>query len=87
MPIARYETYLGKRYKDDFSEPFLGGQNQYKLFCQMVKTVDGSLTCAADQGIRPLYKEACTAYAHGEKAKEEAIAAFKEQVANTLEIE
>jgi ABC-type glycerol-3-phosphate transport system substrate-binding protein len=72
------------KIKDSFSEPFLGGQNHYAQFCEMAKTVDGSLTQGTDQQIEALWTETVTAYAMGEKDKETALNDFKEQVANTM---
>ena len=72
------------KIKDSFSEPFLGGQNHYAQFCEMAKTVDGSLTQGTDQQIEALWTETVTAYAMGEKDKETALKDFKEQVANTM---
>ena len=72
------------KIKDSFSEPYLGGQNHYAQFCEMAKTVDGSLTQGTDQQIESLWSESVTAYAMGEKTKEEALSAFKDQVATTM---
>ncbi|MBO4320874.1 MAG: carbohydrate ABC transporter substrate-binding protein [Pseudobutyrivibrio sp.] len=72
------------KIKDTFSEPYLGGQNHYAQFCEMAKTVDGSLTQGTDQQIESLWNESVTAYAMGEKSKEDALAAFKDQVATTM---
>jgi hypothetical protein len=72
------------KIKDSFSEAYLGGQNHYAQFCEMAKTVDGSLTQGTDQQIEALWSESVTAYAMGEKSKEDALAAFKDQVATTM---
>lgn len=98
--IATDDTYLEKyvmksgdvvgnlnvqnKVKDGYKEPFLGGQNHYKVFCEMAKGVDGSMTQATDQAIEALFNEAVAAYALGEKSKADALADFKEQVAMTL---
>jgi hypothetical protein len=70
--------------KDTFSEPFLGGQNHYKAFCEMAKGIDGSLVQGSDQQVEALFQEAVTAYQNGEKTKDAAIADFKSQVSSTL---
>jgi multiple sugar transport system substrate-binding protein len=70
--------------KDSFSEPFLGGQNHYKAFCEMAKKIDGSLIQGSDQQIEQLFNEAVTAYSNGEKAKDAAVTDFKSQVSSTL---
>jgi len=70
--------------KDTYSEPFLGGQNHYAAFANMVSTIDGKLIQGTDQAIEALFNEAVTAYVNGEKTKDDALAAFKEQVKSTL---
>ena len=70
--------------KDSFSEPYLGGQNHYKDFCEMAKGIDGSLIQGSDQQIESLFQEAVAAYANGEKSKEEALQSFKDQVSSTM---
>ncbi|GMO58128.1 MAG: ABC transporter substrate-binding protein [Treponemataceae bacterium] len=72
--------------KDSFSEPFLGGQNHYAAFAEMAKNVNGSLTQGTDQAIEALFVEVFNAYANGEKTKEQAITAFKEQVSAQLSL-
>lgn len=72
------------KVKDDFSEAYLGGQNHYAQFCEMAKNVDGSLVQGSDQQIEALFTEAVTAYAYGEKTKDQALADFKAQVSSTL---
>ncbi len=70
--------------KDTFSEPYLGGQNHYAEFCEMAKGIDGSLVQGSDQQIEALFNESVTAYANGEKTKQQALDDFKSQVASTL---
>jgi ABC-type glycerol-3-phosphate transport system substrate-binding protein len=74
------------KIKDSFSEPYLGGQNHYAQFCEMSKTVDGSLTQGTDQQIEALWTESVTAYAMGEKSKDQALNDFKAQVETTMGI-
>ena len=72
------------KIKDTFSEPFLGGQNHYKEFCDMAKGVNGDLVQGSDQQIEQLFNESVAAYSNGEKTKDAAIADFKSQVSSTL---
>ncbi len=72
------------KIKDNFSEKYLGGQNHYAQFCEMAKGIDGSLVQGSDQQIESLFNEAVTAYALGEKSKDQALADFKAQVSSTL---
>ena len=73
-----------KKIKGYFSEPYLGGQNHYEVFCELSKCVDGSLTQGTDQQIEALWSEAVTAYAMGEKTKRVALYDFKQQVATKI---
>jgi ABC-type glycerol-3-phosphate transport system substrate-binding protein len=70
--------------KDTYSEPYLGGQNHYAEFASMAVNIDGKLIQGSDQAIEALFNEAVTAYVNGEKTKEQALEAFKEQVKSTL---
>lgn len=72
------------RIKDDFSEPFLGGQNHYAAFAEMALSVDGRLTQGTDQAIEGLFQEEVTAYVNGEKTRAQALADFRHQVQVTL---
>jgi multiple sugar transport system substrate-binding protein len=70
--------------KDTFAEPFLGGQNHYKAFCDMAKGINGNLVQGSDQQIEALFQEAVTSYAFGEKTKDQALSEFKGQISSTL---
>jgi ABC-type glycerol-3-phosphate transport system substrate-binding protein len=72
------------RVKDNFSEPFLGGQNHYAYFGEMAMRVDGRLTQGTDQAIDQLFQEALTAYVEGEKTRDQALADFRSQAEFTL---
>ena len=68
------------KIKDNFSEPFLGGQNHYAEFAEMAKNVDGKLTQGTDQAIEGPFNEAVVAYVNGEKTKAQALSDFRNQV-------
>lgn len=70
--------------KDNYSEAFLGGQNHYAQFAEMAKNVDGSLTQGTDQAIEALFQEAVAQYVLNEKSKADALAGFRQQVADQL---
>ncbi|MCQ2248264.1 MAG: ABC transporter substrate-binding protein [Treponema sp.] len=72
--------------KDNFSEPFLGGQNHYAEFAEMSKTVNGKLSQGTDQAVEGLFGEATAAYVNGEKSKAKALEDFKAQVAAQLSL-
>ena len=70
--------------KNQFHEPYLGGQNHYKEFCEYAKGVDGTLIQSSDMAIESIFNEAVEAYASGEKNRRQAIRYFKDQVSNLL---
>jgi len=67
------------KIKDNYSEPYLGGQNHYAEFAEMAKHVNGKLLQGSDEAIEAMYDEAATSYWNGEKTKAQAIADFKTQ--------
>jgi multiple sugar transport system substrate-binding protein len=70
------------KIKDTFSEPFLGGQNHYATFATMIDSIDGSTMTGYDQEIDSFWQNQMALYINGTKTKDEAIAAFKADVAN-----
>ena len=68
------------KIKDNYSEPYLGGQNQYKLFADYANKVDGSLSQSTDEAIELFFTEEVYAYMDDLKSLEEAIDDFKYQV-------
>jgi len=75
------------RIKDNFSEPFLGGQNHYAEFARMALGVDGKLSQSYDDVIQALFQEAVTAFVMGEKSRDQAISDFRDQVQSQLNIQ
>jgi ABC-type glycerol-3-phosphate transport system substrate-binding protein len=65
------------RIRNNFSEPFLNGQNHYAAFADMVRNVNGRLGQSTDTVIEGLFWEAITAYVEGEKTKVQALAEFR----------
>lgn len=43
------------KIKDNYSEPYLGGQNHYKLFADYANKVDGSLSQSTDEAIESIF--------------------------------
>lgn len=70
--------------KDDFSMPFLDGQNHYALFAEMAKNIDASTMTGSDLDIEDLFEEQLVAYTKGEKSKEEALEDFRSNVKNSF---
>jgi len=79
-------TTVINKIKNNYSEPFLGGQNHYAAFADMAANVNGRLVQGTDQAIEALFQEALTAYVNGEKSKADALVEFRVQVAATLNI-
>jgi len=65
------------KIKNNYSHPYLGGQNHYAEFAEIVKAVNGKLDQASDEAIEALFDEAANAYWNGKKTKAQAIADFK----------
>jgi ABC-type glycerol-3-phosphate transport system substrate-binding protein len=72
------------KIKDNFSEPFLGGQNHYAEFSEMAKNVDGKLVQGTDNTIDAIFMENVTAFVNGEKSKAQALADFRAQTESAL---
>jgi len=68
-----------KKIKNNYSEPYLGGQNSYAEFAEIAKAVNGKLDQAIDEVIEELFDEAAYAYWNGKKTKAQALADFKAQ--------
>jgi ABC-type glycerol-3-phosphate transport system substrate-binding protein len=73
--------------RDDFSMPFLGGQNHYSAFADMAVGIDASLVQGTDQAINALFLEAVNQYVNDEASLDDAIATFRQQVSAQLGIE
>jgi ABC-type glycerol-3-phosphate transport system substrate-binding protein len=74
------------RIKNDFTEPFLGGQNHYAEFAEMARNVNGRLLQGTDQTIEGNWHEAVAAFVNGEKTKAQALADFRAQVESQLNL-
>lgn len=69
--------------KDSYQEDFLGGQNHYNEFSEMVESVNAKILTEYDQTIELLFIDHClTPYSKGEIDKEAAIQSFKTAVMN-----
>ena len=68
------------RIKDNFTEPFLGGQNHYAAFAQMAPGIDGSMIQGTDQAIEALFMETLTQYINNEATLDGALATLRTQV-------
>jgi len=75
------------KIKDNFTEPFLGGQNHYAEFAEMAKNINGRLSQAYDNPIENYFNEAVTAYVNDEKTKAQALADFSSMVKAQFSLE
>jgi ABC-type glycerol-3-phosphate transport system substrate-binding protein len=76
--------FVNEKIKDQFLDPFVGGQNHYALFASLASGVDGSLTQGTDDIVNTIFGEAVTAYVMGEKSREQALADFQAQINGEL---
>jgi len=67
------------KIKNNYSEPYLSGQNHYAEFAEMAKNVNGKLFQGFDEAIVAIFDEAINFYVYGEKTKAQALADFKSQ--------
>jgi len=72
------------KIKNNFKEPFLGGQNHYAAFADMAENVNGKLLQGTDELINNQFNYILWNYVNGDKTKEEALDYFRKQVANEL---
>jgi len=68
------------KIKDTYTEPYLGGQNQYAEFAEMAKKVNDKLFQRSDEAIEKLWNESVSALVNGKKTKDQALADFRLQV-------
>ncbi|MBN2658108.1 MAG: carbohydrate ABC transporter substrate-binding protein [Spirochaetales bacterium] len=73
-----------KEIKDDFADPFLGGQNHYEYFYNEVKKIDVSRVGPWDFQIENAWGDQVELYANGEKTKQEAMDGFVTAMADIL---
>lgn len=65
---------------DAANNEFLGGQNVYKTYSEMVPDINGKLVTDYDETINNKWSEALDLYITGEKSKEDFLKQFKEEV-------
>ena len=69
--------------KGEYQEEFLGGQNHYAEFADMVQDINAKILTEYDQTIETLFTDSClTPYSKGEVDQETAIQNFKDAVVN-----
>jgi len=77
-------TVVTNRIRNNFREPFLGGQNHYSMFADIAMNINGRLIQATDAAIESLFAEAVAAFVEGEKSKAQALSDFRQEVVRML---
>ena len=66
---------------------FLGGQNMFEAFVPANEYANGSNLTQYDEGINNYWRDAVRQYTAGELSREDAIAAFMQNVADNFDVE
>src|SRR5690625_448036 len=72
------------KIKDDFSDEYLDGQNNYEFFLEEAEKIDASIVTPYDQQTGDLFGTEVGNYVEGTATKEEAIEEFYSQVKNAF---
>ncbi len=72
------------KVQNDFSEPFLGGQNSYAFFADSAMGIDVSKVTKYDQHIEKMLLNAISLHVDSDVPKEEALKGFKDEVRNAF---
>ena len=70
----------------DGSVEFLGGQNMFDIFVPANQFANGKCLTQYDESINTYWRDQVRQYTAGEKTRDEAIQAFKQQVADNLDV-
>jgi ABC-type glycerol-3-phosphate transport system substrate-binding protein len=73
------------KIKNNYSEPYLGGQNHYADFAETAKIVNGKLSQETDEEINELWDDEFSAFVSGEKTKARALADFRKEAEAELD--
>lgn len=77
-------TRVLARIKDEFSDPFLAGQNHYQFFYDQVQEIDVSFIGPWDLQIQNAWGDQVELYVNGQKSMDQAIADFEVAVRDFL---
>ncbi|WP_114571495.1 ABC transporter substrate-binding protein [Exiguobacterium flavidum] len=75
-------TPVTDKIKSDFSDEFLGGQNNYEFFLDQAEKITPGIVTKYDQQLDTLYGASVLQYVEGKKSKDEAIEEFYKKVKN-----
>ena len=73
--------------RSDGSLDFLGGQNMFDVFMPANANASGKCLTQYDETINSYWRDAVRQYTAGNMTRDEAIAAFKQNVADNLDVE
>ena len=73
--------------KSDGAVDFLGGQNMFDVFVPANSYANGKNLTQYDETINQYWRDAVREYTAGNLSREDAIAAFKQNVADNLDVE
>lgn len=73
-----------EKIKDDYSDDFLGGQNNYEFFLKEAEKIDASVITKYDQPVGDLFGNQVGNYVEGKVTIEEAMEKFYEEVENAF---
>lgn len=72
--------------KSDGTLPFLGGQNMFDVFVPAGEFANGKNLTQYDETINKYWRNQVSEYSNGNKSRDQAIADFKQQVADNLDV-
>ena len=75
-----------EKIKDNFNEPFLGGQNHYAEFARLARNVNGRLVQGNDRTILNYLSVSLNDYLYNDKDKLDVIADFRNQIETILDL-
>lgn len=70
----------------DGSIEFLGGQNMFEVFIPANQYANGKNLTPYDETINTYWRDQVREYTEGNKSREQAVADFKQQVADNLDV-
>ena len=85
-PVKDAVASLAVMDRADGSSPFLAGQNMFDIFIPAAAYADGTLFTQFDEDINGWFEDHAMYYARGDMTREEALHAFKTNVAENLAI-
>lgn len=79
-------TEVLNKIKNNYSEPYLGGQNHYAMFADIAKNINGKLGQKTDEGIEEIFRDEVHRYIDGEITRAKLLANFKSETAKRVKL-